>query len=204
MMTLQPLLHTAEVVPQRLYEQARPSYLRDILEVRRRRRIEIGEHVSISFESRDTVLFQLHEVLRANGSWRPEHVAQAVGDLQHLVPDGETLTATFMLHGGPRPWGRALCERLLAEPHKVVRLRVGDRYVGARQVSPPSHPWCPVHYLSFPIGADSAEGLCDSHVPARLSMRDPHGSYAISLTTATRLELAGDLHPYRHRLGPLP
>lgn len=203
-----PLLQTAalqptDVVPRRLYEATRPGYLREMIALRRIRRIELGEHATLSFESRETVLFQLQEVLRANNLWDRRHVAQAIGDLQHLVPTGDALVATFMLHGGERQWGRQLCERLLERPREVLRLRLGSRFVGAEQVSPPSDPHCPVHYVRFAVGAEAGDALCDLAEAARVTLRDPFGSHTMSLAESTRLELARDLHPYRRALGPL-
>lgn len=47
------------------YEKVREDFLRRIIELKRKRRISIGDQVSLVFENRDTVIFQIQEMLRA-------------------------------------------------------------------------------------------------------------------------------------------
>ena len=41
------------------YEKARPALRQEIIDLKRRRRVQVAEHLSFVFENRDTVLFQI-------------------------------------------------------------------------------------------------------------------------------------------------
>ena len=47
------------------YEQVREKFRNDIIDKKKKRRIALGDRVSVVFENRDTVTFQIQEMLRA-------------------------------------------------------------------------------------------------------------------------------------------
>ena len=58
-LTQQDLISPAE------YERQRETFRRRIIELKRRRRIAIGDLVTLVFENRDTIQFQIQEMVRA-------------------------------------------------------------------------------------------------------------------------------------------
>ena len=46
------------------YEIVRQDFRRRIIELKKKRRVSIGNKVSLLFENRDTVIFQIQEMLR--------------------------------------------------------------------------------------------------------------------------------------------
>jgi len=47
------------------YEKVRQQFRDDIIDKKKRRRVAVGDKISIVFENRDTVIFQIQEMLRA-------------------------------------------------------------------------------------------------------------------------------------------
>jgi len=47
------------------YEKIRDDFRQRIIELKKKRRIPVGDKVSLVFENRDTVIFQIQEMLRA-------------------------------------------------------------------------------------------------------------------------------------------
>ena len=47
------------------YEKVREKSRQRVIELKRRRRISVGDQVSLVFENRDTVIFQIQEMMRA-------------------------------------------------------------------------------------------------------------------------------------------
>jgi len=101
----------ADLMTLEQYARERPAYRARLIEHRRLRRLRIGEHCSWSFEDRDTMQYQVQEMLRAERIFEPEGIAQELEAYNPLIPDGGNLKATVMLEY-PEPEERA---RRLAE-----------------------------------------------------------------------------------------
>lgn len=79
------------------YEKARPDFRRRVMRIKDRRRVLVGRHCSVHFESRDTLLYQVHEMLRAENSWqRAGAVEDELEAYNPLVPGPGELSATIM------------------------------------------------------------------------------------------------------------
>ena len=88
----------ADVMTRDAYERARPETRRRIMVLKERRRVAVGEHCTVHFESRDTMLYQVHEMLRAEASWdRPRAVEDELEAYGPIVPAEGELSATIML-----------------------------------------------------------------------------------------------------------
>jgi hypothetical protein len=90
---------TKAAIPGRdAYERARPELRRRIMVVKGKRRVPLGDHATVHFESRDTMLYQVHEMRRAEGSWeRPGAVEDELEAYNPIVPAGRALKATLVL-----------------------------------------------------------------------------------------------------------
>ncbi len=88
----------ADIMSAVAYERARPDLRRRVMQLKNRRRVLLGEHASLHFESRETMLYQVHEMLRAESSWlRPGAVEGELEAYNPLVPGSGELSATLML-----------------------------------------------------------------------------------------------------------
>lgn len=120
------LLTPADLLDRDAYEAARPELRRRIMVEKGHRRVHLGPHCTIHFESRDTMRYQVHEMLRAESSWdRPGAVDDELRAYNALIPQTGELSATLMLEYETAE------ERALALPNftgldRHVTLRVGD------------------------------------------------------------------------------
>ena len=86
-----------DVMTRDAYERARPELRRRIMVQKGKRRVAVGEHCSVHFECRDTMLYQVHEMLRAENSWdRPGAVEDELEAYGPIVPAEGELSATMM------------------------------------------------------------------------------------------------------------
>jgi hypothetical protein len=90
-------LTPAEILKKDAYENARPALRRRIMVHKDRRRVAVGDHCTVLFESRDTMLYQVQEMLRAENSWgRPGAVEEEIEAYGPIVPAEGELSATLM------------------------------------------------------------------------------------------------------------
>ncbi|NOT45807.1 MAG: DUF3501 family protein, partial [Acidobacteria bacterium] len=122
---MQPLT-VADILDKDAYEAARPDLRRRVMTVKGRRRVLVGEHCSMHFENRDTMHYQVQEMLRAENSWTREGaVEDELAAYNALVPGAGELTATLMLEYETREERADALPRLVGlERH--LWLHVGD------------------------------------------------------------------------------
>lgn len=87
----------AEVVPLIEYERMREGYRRRIIDLKRRRRVQVGDHLSFLFENRETVLFQIQEMLRAERIVEEARVRDEIDVYNDLIPGEGELSATLFI-----------------------------------------------------------------------------------------------------------
>lgn len=79
------------------YEPIRPHFRKRIIEEKRARRVAVGEHVTAVFESRDTVLLQIQEMLRTERITAEPAILHEIATYNELVPTGDELSLTVFV-----------------------------------------------------------------------------------------------------------
>ena len=79
------------------YEKVRPQFRRSIIEKKRNRRVSVGDRVSLVFENRDTVIFQIQEMLRAERIADLDKIREEIAVYNELIPEPNELSATLFL-----------------------------------------------------------------------------------------------------------
>jgi hypothetical protein len=79
------------------YEKIRQDLRRRIIELKQRRRVSVGDKVSLVFENRDTVIFQVQEMLRVERITDLDKIRQEIATYNQLIPDSRELSATLFL-----------------------------------------------------------------------------------------------------------
>jgi hypothetical protein len=177
------------------YEGIRERFGARIIALKKNRRIAVGEHMTFVFENRDTVLFQIQEMLRTERITKSTAIDHELATYNDLVPDDGELSATLLIeYDDANERGPMLLA--LAGLGDHVALRVGDREAKAvfRPLPGEEPDRLPaVNYVRFPLGADAAALLRDASVPAALEVSHPSYRARADLAPAVRVELASDL-----------
>lgn len=79
------------------YEKVRDQVRSEIIELKRRRRLQVGSHLSFLFENRATVLFQVQEMCRAERIVDDAKVREEIDVYNELIPAPNQLSATMMI-----------------------------------------------------------------------------------------------------------
>jgi hypothetical protein len=86
-----------DIVGLRRYETIRQDLRRRIIELKRKRRISLGDRLSLVFENRPTVIFQIQEILRVENISDLDKIRQEIATYNQLIPDSGELSATLFL-----------------------------------------------------------------------------------------------------------
>ncbi len=203
---MQPI-RPEEVLTREEYERAREATRRRIMAMKERRRVALGDHATLHFENRETMLYQVHEMLRAEESWqRPGAVEGELAAYNPVVPGERELSATLMLEYDD-PDERTARLRALAglESHLWLYVGEGAPVAATFEAAPLSAPRISsVQYVKFRLTAEQARLVTVAGTALRVVVDHPAYRAHADLGEATRRELAGDLEANPGRGGGEP
>jgi hypothetical protein len=92
-----PKLTLDDIQDLREYERERDEFRRRIIEMKKRRRVQLGDLLTITFEHTDTMRFQVQEMARIERMLTDEQIRQEVETYNQLIPDAGELSGTLFL-----------------------------------------------------------------------------------------------------------
>ncbi|MEX5213368.1 MAG: DUF3501 family protein [Nitrospiraceae bacterium] len=90
-------LSKEHLIPYEEYERQREAFRRRLIALKARRRLSVGDKVTILFENRDTLQFQVQEMIRAERIVDPVKVQKELDVYNALLPGPGELSATLFI-----------------------------------------------------------------------------------------------------------
>ena len=177
------------------YEKIREEFRREIIEHKKTRRVAVGERVTLVFENRKTVIFQIQEMLRAERITDLDKIREEVEVYNGLIPDRGQLSATLLLEIEDQTHLREELLKFLGIDEALF-LQVGDRPpVQARFEEGRSREdkISAVQYVRFHLEPDHIKAMADKRDPTRLVVDHPNYKAETILEPETQQSLAEDL-----------
>jgi Protein of unknown function (DUF3501) len=141
------------------YELARGDERHRIAELKRSRRVHLGDTLALVFENRETIRSTLEEALRTERIDDPERVAGELGAFNAVVPEpGQVAALLFLEVADPADLTAAAAQ--LEGIEQAVFIEVGGTRVRgvAEAVSPPGES-TPAHFLRFNLEPDQRNAI---------------------------------------------
>jgi hypothetical protein len=183
-----------DILDGRAYERERDEIRRDIIALKRRRRVALGDLLTIVFENTETMRWQVMEMARAERMLSDEQIAHEVATYNELVPEAGELSATLFLElksdAELREWlGRLVgverCVALvLADGTTIAGEPLDEERLTRDDVT------AAVHFLRFRLGAAAAAIAAG---PVKLVVTHPEYSAETVLDAEQQAELTSDL-----------
>ncbi len=178
------------------YSPMRDDFRKRVIALKKHRRVIAGERLSLVFENRDTLTFQIEEMLRAEQITDEAGIQQELDVYNEMMPSAESLTATLFLEipRGDDVDVRAELARFIGIDEHVT-LHIGSHAVpaefeaGRQQGDRVSA----VQYTRFTLPPAAREALRAAGTPLRLEISHPNYNIAVPLSDDTRASLAKDL-----------
>jgi hypothetical protein len=186
-----------DIVDHRAYERERDEFRAGIIAMKKRRRIALGDLVTVVFENTDTMRFQVQEMARAERMLTDEAIAHEVETYNELIPGPGELSATLFIELTSDALLREWLPKLIGLEFHVY-FELGERGRGSRVQAVPRDEerltrediTSTVHYLKFAFDSQQRAELVNGS--ARLVVDHPEYQVWVELTDAQRAELAGD------------
>src|SRR4051794_13233226 len=92
-----PKLTLADITDLRAYERERDALRKDIIELKRRRRVPVGPFVTLVFENARTIRFQIQEMARVEKILTDDGIETELRIYNPLIPEPGHLAATLFI-----------------------------------------------------------------------------------------------------------
>ncbi len=175
------------------YEKVRQEFRQDIIEKKKQRRVAVGDKISMVFENRDTVIFQIQEMLRAERIGDLDKIREEITVYNELIPNTAELSATMFLEIEDQSRLRDDLLKFLGID-EAVSLKVGSHVVPARfeEGRSKDDKISAVQYLRFPFDS-AAQAAFVGGEKAELVIDHPNYRVKVPLTPEVQKSLAEDL-----------
>jgi Protein of unknown function (DUF3501) len=180
----------------REYERERDEFRRHIVEMKKRRRVQLSDLLTITFENTDTMRCQIQEMARIERMLTDEQIRNELDTYNQLIPNPNELSGTLFVEIDDK-------ERLYEWLPKLVGIQRAVSIWLHDGSSVPSTPedeerltreetTTTVHYLKFRFMPEQVDAFAAG--PVRIVVDHANYNAVVELTEEQRSELVGDLH----------
>jgi hypothetical protein len=184
-----------EILPIGEYETIRAPFRARVIGEKKARRVALGEHVTVVFENRDSVLLQIQEMLRIERITGEPAIAHEIETYNDLVPGPGQLSLTVFVEIGDKPTrDRMLVE--LAGLEDGVGVEVDGQVFPATGKRPDGFVegrTSAVHYLKATLDAGAVAAITGGTARAAVVLSHPRLEARAELERITLAKLAEDL-----------
>lgn len=175
------------------YEKVRENFRRRIIELKKARRMAVGDKVTLVFENRDTVTFQIQEMVRAERIADLDKIREEIDVYNELIPEPGELSATLFLEIEEQTHLREDLLKFLGID-ETVYFNVGGHSIHARFEAGHSKEdkISAVQYVKFPLSEEARTALIKGE-EAAIVIDHPNYQARAVMDTRTRQSLVEDL-----------
>jgi hypothetical protein len=117
-------LTLADIADLRAYERERADFRAQVIALKKRRRVHVGPVVTLVFENRDTIRFQIQEMARVEKLITDEAIQAELDTYNSLIPEAGQLCATLFIELTEEAQMREWLPKLVGIESSIA-LRVG-------------------------------------------------------------------------------
>lgn len=178
------------------YEKVRDVIRGQLIALKRSRRVPVGDLLTFLFENRETILFQIQEMIRTERLVEEEKIREEIEIYNVLIPDERELSATMFIEVDDPGRVRAVLNRLQgidrgeAVYFLMRELRVTGIFESGRSTE---EKISAVHYVKFPFSEAARDAFLDSRVAVEMVVNHPYYQARTKIDGEVRRSLIKDL-----------
>ncbi|WPM31450.1 DUF3501 family protein [Hydrogenobacter sp. T-2] len=178
------------------YEKVRPQKVQEIIQLKKNRRLFIEPWVHLVFENRETVWFQIQEMIRAERMVREEEIQQEIDVYNELIPDKNELSVTMFIEIPEASERKRLLPQLVGI-HDHLYFHIGNKHTIraiADERSKEDYEYgkaAVVHFLKVRFTQEQIEDF--KKEPVRVEINHPNYRALTPMPEEVKQELIKDL-----------
>ncbi len=178
------------------YSAHRPDYKRRAVEHRKRRQIRLGMNMTLHFEDRVTVQYQIQEMLLIERTFNPQGIQDELDAYNPLIPTGTNLKATLTIeYSDPQIRQQQLYRLRGVEDRVYVQVEGYDPvYAIADEDLDRStdEKTAAVHFLRFEFTEDMIKSLSENDIGLTVGVDHENYSHSTPIHAGTINSLIAD------------
>ena len=184
-----------EIYSRKDYMNLRTQLRKEIVDRKRKRRIDIGPYVTLYFENRDTIIHQINEmVFIENGG--SEQIEEEIKAYKSLVPNGSELVATVMVEiDNPLKRSEALSKMGGFEERFLIKVNDRD-IIGKAELdvdrTTADGKASSVQFVHFNFSDEDIKLFKNENSKVQLAIEHETYAHSTILQDETKKELSGD------------
>lgn len=189
-------LTLADIADSRAYERERAAFREHVMALKQRRRVHVGPLITLLFENRDTMRFQIQEMARVERLVTDEAIEEELSVYNPMIPERGQLCATLFVELTSDEQVREWLPKLVGI-ERAVQLRLPDGDVVACGVDAQhasqltrEEVTAAVHWVTFSFTAAQVASFAEG---TRLEITHPSYRESVELNPVTVGELLADL-----------
>ena len=177
------------------YEKIRPQFRERVIAAKKQRRIHLGKDMTLVFENRQTVLFQIQEMIRTEKLVTDTAMQQEIDTYNELVPGMNELSATLLIDITEKELIKPMLDSLVGLNKEALYLRVGEHDIAATfdESQIEEGRVSAVQYIKFKLSDEAVKAFTDSKTAVSLIARHSNYSAEHRLSEPERQSLLSDL-----------
>ena len=179
------------------YAEKRADFRQQVLEIKKDRKIALGDHATLYFENEQTIRYQIQEMLRIEKVFEANGINEELEAYNPLIPDGSNWKATFMIEYGDVEERQKVLASLVGVEDKVwVQVDGFDKvYAIANEDLERSteEKTSAVHFMRFELTTDMAKAVKDNKNIAMGIDYAGFEQYINPIAEASRISLMNDI-----------
>lgn len=188
-------LQLKDIKPLSEYEPIRKAFRDRIIALKKRRRVSLGDRITMVFENRDTLLFQIQEMMRVEHIYDPEKIQNELDTYNPLIAGPGELSVTLFIEITEPERIKEILDGLQGiDDGRSVFIELGtDRIYGRfEEGHSKEDKLSAVHYVRFRLSPEQQAAFRNDATPAALVVKHPNFSARTVLDRATRETLSED------------
>jgi hypothetical protein len=179
------------------YEKVREGRRRRVIDLKRRRRVELGPHLSFVFENRETLLFQIQEMCRVERIVDDARVQDEIDVYSALLPRPGELSATLFIEIADKDQIKPVLDRFMGIDtgrHVWLEIAGGPSVPGVFEAGHSDEEkgkLAAVHFVRFRFTPEAVSRFRTE--PVDLVVDHPAARARARLSEETKAELLTDL-----------
>ena len=185
-----------DVIPLAEYERQREEFRTRIIGLKQRRRISVGPLITLVFENRETLRFQIQEMIRAERIVDPAKVQEELDVYNALLPSAGELSATLLIEITEEAKMKEWLDRFMGlDRGETVAIAAGGESAYGEFEGGRSHESkiSAVHFVRFRPSAKMQEAFADLRQAVKLTVDHRDYRAEVSVPGSMREEWLTDL-----------
>lgn len=185
----------SDIIPYYEYLKVRKDFQDKIIRLKKNRRIQVGEYITFVFENRETVLYQIQEMIRLEKMIDEKLIKNEIETFNQLIPGENELCATMLIEIFERHLIKPILNSLIGIQNKTIFLEFNnesiipifyDENLSEGKINA-------VQYLKFIFTDDQLNKFIEPKTQAKLIINHPNYKAETILSENVKMSLIEDL-----------